>query len=190
MSSKFRKKDLYISDRLMAKIARYDARAFEQLYETTSGAVFGLAMSMLQNKDDASDVVQNTFITIYEKIKQYSPNGKAMAWIFTIARNHALQIIREKKKHDHTDLDDVYDVGVDSTIDEDLHKERLVDKLLLELDEEDRQIVVMHAMSNMKHKDIAQIMEMPISTVLSKYRRAIKKLKNYMEVNEYEKERY
>ena len=45
----------------------------------------------------------------------------------------------------------------------------------------------MHAMSNIKHKDIAEIMDIPLSTVLSKYRRSLQKLRNIMEVNEYEK---
>lgn len=190
MSRKIEKRQLQVSDHLMAKIAKYDAGAFEQLYDKTSAAVFGLAMSLVRNKDDANDVVQNTYISIYEKISQYQPNGKAMAWIFTIARNHALQILRDRKKYDHTNLDDVYDIGVDSTVAQDVHKERLIDELLNELEEEDRQIVVMHSMSNMKHKDIAEIMNIPLSTVLSKYRRSIKKLRTYMEVNEYEKERY
>lgn len=186
MMQPYSKKRLNISDALMAKIAKYDVTAFEELYNKASGAVFGLAMTIVTNTQDANDVVQNTFITIYEKIDQYRPNGKAMAWIFTIARNHALMIIRERSKHQHVDLDEVYDIGVESTIEQDMYKEELVEILLDELQEDERQIVVMHAMSNMKHKDIAQQLDMPISTVLSKYRRSMQKLRTAMEVNGYE----
>lgn len=187
MSINYDKKSLKISDRLMKRVSNYDARAFEQLYNQSSGAVFGLAMSIVANKVDAEDVVQNTFITIYEKIQSYVPEGKAMAWIFTIARNHAYMIIRDKKKHAHIDLDDVHDVGEEVKILDTMYKEKLTKILLSELSIEDRQIVVMHAMSNVKHKDIAKIMNLPISTVLSKYRRSLQKLRNIMEVNEYEK---
>ena len=170
----------------MKQVARYDKRAFEELYNKTSGAVFGYAMSIVGNRQDASDIVQDTYISIYEKIETYTPNGKAMAWIFTITRNHAYMLIREQSKHRHIDLDDVYDVGEDTTVLEDVHKERLVTSLLEHLGDDERQIVVMHAMSNMKHKDIAEILDMPLSTVLTKYRRSLKKLKTLMEVNEYE----
>jgi RNA polymerase sigma-70 factor (ECF subfamily) len=183
MSTKYVKNDLKISDKLIRRVARYDTGAFEQLYEQASGAVFGLAMSILANYDDASDVVQNTFVSIYEHAKDYKADNKAMAWIFTIARNHAYTILRQKKKHQHMDLDDVYDVGEETTVVEDMHKERVVTKLLHLLSEEERQIVVMYAMSNLKHKDIAKTLRLPLSTVLSKYRRAIKKLQQHMEVN-------
>lgn len=187
MSSKYNNKTLKISDKLMKRVSNNDARAFEQLYDQTSGAVFGLAMSIVANKTDAEDVVQNTFISIYEKIQSYEPQGKAMAWIFTIARNHAYMILRNKQKHAHVDLDEVYDIKTDDTVIEDAVKKDITTLLLEELHEDERQIVVMHAMSNVKHKDIAEIMGIPISTVLSKYRRSLQKLRTIMEVNEYER---
>ena len=184
---RYNNKTLKISDKLMKRVSKYDSLAFEELYNKASGAVFGLAMSILANNSDAEDVVQNTFISIYEKIGSYKPNGKAMAWIFTIARNHAYMIHREKTKHSHVDLDDQYNVSEESTVEDDMYKENITSLLLDKLDEEERQIVVMHAMSNIKHKDIAYIMDLPISTVLSKYRRSLQKLRNIMEVNEYER---
>lgn len=187
MKIQYNKNILEVSDKLMFKIKKYDQTAFEHLYNKASGAVFGLAMSILGNQEDAKDVVQNTFISIYEKIQSYHPEGKAMAWIFTITRNHSYMIIRERQKHAHIDLEDVYDVKVDSTVAEDMHKEQLTTLLLNELKDDEREIVVMHAMSNLKHKDIAIALDIPLSTVLSKYRRALKKLRNLMEVNEYEK---
>lgn len=181
------KKLLIIPDKVIYKIAKYDKDAFEKLYNDTSGAVFGLAMSILANQTDAEDVVQETYISVYNNAAKYKGKGKAMAWIFTIARNHALMKIRDRQKQSHVNLDDVYDVGKENNIEDDLHKEQLVDVLLTTLKEDERQIVIMHAMSNMKHKDIAKIMNMPLSTVLSKYKRSLKKLRNEMEVNEYEK---
>lgn len=181
------KKLLKINDEIIKRVAKFDSQAFEQLYNETSGAVFGLAMSILANQSDADDVVQDTYITIYNKADTYKSKGKAMAWIFTIARNHALMKIRDRKKHSHIDLDQVYDVGVDNYIEDEIHKEQLVDIILRVLKEDERQIVVMHAMSSMKHKDIAKIMNIPLATVLSKYKRSLEKLRKEMEVNEYER---
>ena len=61
-------------------------------------------------------------------------------------------------------------------------EDRLVLSKMLELlSEEDRQIVVLHAVSGMKHREIAQIMHLPVSTVLSKYRRSLQKLRTALE---------
>jgi RNA polymerase sigma-70 factor (ECF subfamily) len=187
MKPSYNKKLLIIEDQLIKRVAKYDSAAFEELYNESSGAVFGLAMSILGNQADADDVVQDTYISIYNNATKYKGKGKAMAWIFTIARNHALMKIRERKKHSHVDLDDVYNIGEENTMEEDMYKENLISVLLDTLKEDERQIVVMHAMSNIKHKDIANIMDMPLSTVLSKYKRSLEKLRYRMEVNEYEK---
>ncbi len=187
MINKYKRRDLFINDNIIKRIAKYDKKAFEILYNKTSGAVFGLAMSMLKNKSDAEDVVQETYISIYQNASKYKSKNKAMAWIFTITRNFALMKIRDLKKREHVNLDDLYNVGVENKIEEELYKEKIVDVLLSTLKEDERQIVVMHAMSNLKHKEIAKIMDISLSTELSKYKRSLQKLKKEMEVNEYEK---
>jgi len=176
-----------ISDRLIKKVAKHETNSFETLYNLSSSAVFGLAVSIVGNQMDAEDVVQDVYVTIYEKAYQYKGGGKAMAWIFTITRNHAVMKLRDRSKREHVNLDDVYDFGVDTKIEDNLHNEKLIKIILETLSEEERQIVIMHSMSNMKHKEISEIMEIPLSTILSKYNRALKKLKKELVVNGYEK---
>ena len=96
-------------------------------------------------------------------------------------------LIRDRNKRQHVNLDDVYDVGIDHKIEEKIHNDKLIKVILETLGEDERQIVIMHSMSNMKHKEIADVLEMPLSTVLSKYNRALKKLKKELVVNGYEK---
>ena len=187
MNSRQRKNLIKISDKLIKRIANYDSSAFEELYNKASGAVYGLAISILRNPADAEDVVQDTFISIYDNANKYQPNGKAMAWIFTITRNHALMKIRDRKKQNLVDPNELYDVGIDSTAEQEMQDDELIRVISNVLKSDERQIVMMHVMSNMKHKDIAEIMDMPLSTVLSKYRRSLKKLRSEMEVIGYEK---
>ena len=52
------------------------------------------------------------------------------------------------------------------------------------LNEDERQIVMLHSMAGMKHREIAEIVDMPVSTVLSKYNRSLKKLRQSLEVKE------
>lgn len=176
-----------IKDSLIKRISKSDVEAFKELYRLANPAVFGLALSLLGNRSDADDVSQEVFTTVFQKANQYKGGGKAMAWLFTITRNYSLMKIRDNKKRSHYNLDDLYDIGVENKIEQRIHYEDLVIKLLSILKEDDKQIVIMHSMSNMKHKEIAKFMNMPLSTVLSKYKRAMKKMKDEMEVKGYEK---
>ncbi|MBU1020159.1 MAG: RNA polymerase sigma factor [Firmicutes bacterium] len=187
MKEKMKYSSPKVSDRLIKKIANHDADSFETLYQLSSSAVFGLAYSIVGNQVDAEDVVQDVYLSIYEKAHQYKGGGKAMAWIFTITRNQALMMIRDRNKRQHVNLDEVYDVGIDHKIEDKVYNDKLIKVILETLNEDERQIVIMHSMSNIKHKEIADLLEMPLSTVLSKYNRALKKLKKELVVNGYEK---
>ena len=187
MKEKLKYQSPKISDGLIKKIANHHPESFETLYRLSSSAVFGLAFSIVGNQVDAEDVVQEVYLSVYEKAHQYKGGGKAMAWIFTITRNQALMLIRDRKKRQHVNLGDVYDIGIDSKIEDNLYNDKIIKVILETLKEDERQIVIMHSMSNIKHKEIVELMEMPLSTVLSKYNRALKKLKNELVVNGYEK---
>lgn len=167
----------HISDELILNIAKGDQDSFRKLYEETSSLVFGYALSILKDKQNAEDVMQDTFLKVYSNAGSYTAKGKPMAWILTIARNLSLMKFRGKV---HEDIDDdqyhtAYDVPH-------IHSENkmLVDYLLNKLSEEEREIVMLHAMSELKHREIADLMSLPLSTVLSKYNRAIAKLRSYM----------
>lgn len=167
----------HISDELILKIAEGDQDAFHKLYEETSSLVFGYALSILKDKHNAEDVMQDTYIRIYSSASLYTPKGKPMAWILTIARNLSLMKFRQKP-HENID-DEQYHSAYDMPH---IHSENkmLVDHLLNRLADDEREIVMLHAMSELKHREIAHLMSMPLSTVLSKYNRAIAKLREYM----------
>ncbi|MBR2315253.1 MAG: RNA polymerase sigma factor [Clostridia bacterium] len=167
----------YISDELIVKIAQGDQDAFHKLYEETSSLVFGYALSILKDKHKAEDVMQDTYIKVYSNAGSYTGKGKPMAWILTITRNLALMNFRQKQ-HENID-DDQYQSIYDMPH---IHSENkmLVDHLLSRLSDEEREIVMLHAMSELKHREIAALMELPLSTVLSKYNRAIAKLREFM----------
>lgn len=167
----------HISDELIVKIAQGDQDAFHKLYEETSSLVFGYALSILKDKHKAEDVMQDTYIKVYSNAGSYTGKGKPMAWILTITRNLALMNFRQKQ-HENID-DDQYQSIYDMPH---IHSENkmLVDHLLNRLSDEEREIVMLHAMSELKHREIAALMSLPLSTVLSKYNRAIAKLREFM----------
>lgn len=99
-----------------------------------------------------------------------------MAWILTAELN----LIRRQYTVNgrHTSFDDCLDTAGGEDVADNISKRILVNELLFRLDEGEREIVVLHIVSGMKHREIAELLGAPLSTVLSRYNRAIKKLQN------------
>lgn len=73
--------------------------AFTQLYKRTSHNVVSLIFNLLKDRQAASDLTQETYITIWQKAESFDPSkGRAYSWITTIARNKALDYIRKHSK--------------------------------------------------------------------------------------------
>ena len=176
---------LQLDENLIIRMASNDGAAFRELYQQTSGVVYGFAMSILRNKHDAEDVMHDAFIKIYSSAVTYKPSGNPMAWILTIVRNLCLNRIRAGKVCE--DLSEYYDLAGSSN-----DNETMLDRMVLEtamsvLDAEERQIVILHAMTGFRHREIAEVLDLPTGTVLSKYNRALKKMRKEMESKGVEK---
>ena len=161
----------------IAKIAGGDQDALTLLYQQSSAAVYGFALSILKNKQDAEDVLQDAYIQIWNAAGSYTPNGKPLAWIFTITRNLALMRIREQSRTVAIAPESWQSIFADEPAVN--HEDRLMlASLLGTLSDDERQIVILHAMTGLKHREIAELLNLRLPTVLSKYNRALKKLRN------------
>lgn len=165
-----------VDDALIERIADGDMEAFRQLYERTCGSIYGFALSITKNAHDAEDVLQDTFLTVHRSAAGYQPMGKPMAWILTIARNHTRMRLRSNGKT--TGCDDLQ-LQSDEALAriESVENRILIRELMTALSREERQIVMLHAACGLKNREIAALLQLPLNTVLSKYHRAIKKLR-------------
>lgn len=165
-----------IDDRLILSIADGDMDALHKLYEQASSGVYGFALSITKNIHDAEDILQETFLSVYNKASDYKPQGKPMAWILTIAKNAALTKLRNANRTD--ELDDTHTL-IEAQLSVTLNTEHrlIIERIFGVLDDREKQIVMLHAVSGLKHREIAALLDLPTGTVLSKYNRAIKKLK-------------
>lgn len=166
-----------LTENHIAKIAANDQGALTLLYRETGAAVYGFALSILKNKQDAEDVLQDTYIRIWNAAGSYTPNGKPMAWIFTIARNLALMRMRERSRTVAVAPGDWQSLFADEPAVNGEDRQMLA-SLLESLSDQERQIVILHSMTGLKHREIAELLNLRLSTVLSKYNRALKKLRN------------
>lgn len=165
----------------LAAIAKNDIEALAVLYRSTSSAVYGYSLSLLKNTHDAEEVLHDCYLRIHSAASSYRADGKPMAWILTIARNLCYMRLRERQK-----AVDLSDEEWSALPGEGLScEERLVlDSCLQQLSDEERQIVMLHTVAGLRHREIAQYLDKPLSTVLSKYHRAIKKLRHSIQAGE------
>ena len=156
--------------------------ALEELYLLTSEKVFAFALSLMRSVPDAEDAMHDTFLSIIRGAPDYRPEGKPLAWVLTIARNHCLMRLRERKKRlALPDSKEEWDALLPQATGLDPEDRLVLMASLNTLTEEENSIVVLHAVAGFKHREIAKLMGMPIPTVTSKYRRALKKLRKYLE---------
>lgn len=177
-SPEFRGRNDYV-EALIAAVAEGDKNALAALYKEVSTDVYAYALSKTKNKADAEDVLSDTFVQIYKYAKRYENMGKPMAWILTIATNLINRQFNLKNRS--VSLED-NQIAVDGSNYIESSEQTTVNNLyvkemLAKLNEEEREVVVLHLVSGLKHREIAKMLDKPLSTILSKYNRAIAKLK-------------
>ena len=163
---------------LIRRIGLGEEAALAEFYRKTSSAVFGFALSICKNHADAEEIMQDTYLAVDANAGQYQPTGSPMAWLLTIAKNLALGRLRRRDRETAVE-----------TLPEQAHPsdtaERTENKMILEtamtiLSEEERQILILHAVSGLKHREIAAVLGLTLSGTLSKYHRALKKLQKQL----------
>lgn len=166
-------------DSCLRDLGEHRAQALTGLYEATSSAVYGFALTILRDVQDAEDVLHDCYLSVCSAAAEYRSSSKPMAWILTIVRNLCLKKLREREKRSDLPQEDWerWLEGHEGVSPED----RLVlAECMTRLTEEERQIVVLHAVAGFRHREIAQVLELPLPTVLSKYHRALKKLRDLL----------
>ena len=164
----------------LLRIAGGEREALAELYQHTRLAVYGLALSYLKNVQDAQDLTQDVYVQVWNCAEQYCPSGSPIGWLLTVCRNLCLMHLRREKKNAALSEEEwnaipVQECGLDAD------ERALLQHALALIGEEERRIVMLHAVTGMKHREIAAVLEMPLATVLSKYHRALKKMRIFLE---------
>jgi len=157
-------------DRLLNQIKQGDQVAFQELYTFYQPFVFYYSCKILGNREDAQDVVQETFTDVFNKITTLRSHEKFFPWLSKIAYSHCMMIIRKNQQVyrlvDRAKESDLYNQEV-YLPDELSMKEMqdLVHEVIDELAPSQRMVVVFHYLYNMKVKEIAEIGEMKPNAV-------------------------
>jgi RNA polymerase sigma-70 factor, ECF subfamily len=101
---------------LVAQSREGDTAAFGELVRRYEGKIFRLAQHVTQNREDAEDVLQETFMKSYEHLDQFQGNSKFYTWIVRIAVNQALMKLRRRKTDKSVSIDENIDTGEDTMV--------------------------------------------------------------------------
>ena len=161
-------------DKLMTKLANGDDSAFESIYGQTRKTVYYIALSVLKDGALAEDVMQSVFLSILKNAGSYRAGTNASAWIARIARNEALNLKKQRGFEHYVDeSENLKTFGTNSTDDYGL----LIDLARRTLPEDECAVLLLIAADGYKRREIAEMLDMPVSTVTWKYKNAVNKMR-------------
>lgn len=166
-----------ICDHSIKKIAQGDFSELSVLYDCVGRLLLSVAFSILGDYQLSEDAMHETFLKIAEKANTYRNGSNAKAWIASICRNISLNML-EKRKHELLTEENANETDDDLTEDIVVMSVTLSDALAL-LTVQEKEIVVYKTIWKLKHKQIAQIMNLSVDNSRQKYKRALEKLRFY-----------
>jgi len=168
-----------IDEGLFERIGKDDSEALKELYEQTHRILYAYVLSLAKDHQDAMDIVQDTYIKIRSAAHLYKPMGKPLAWMFTIAKNLTRNHFRRTQRFSDPEEQDLENDPKFSYV-TDPEDRMVLESTMKILTEEERQIVILHSVAGFKHREMAESLGLPVATVLSKYHRALKKLRKHL----------
>lgn len=169
--------------RLLQRAAEGDELAWRDVIDAYWRRVFGLIRAQCGNPDLAEEITQSTFCTLAAKIGEYQEQGRFEAWLFRIAVNRLKDEMRRRKRQAVTVEDEAL-TGMagaveapDRTDPDDLAALR---RAMSRLSEADRQVVEYRHFGGLSFKQIAELLDQPLGTVLARQHRALRKIRDLM----------
>jgi len=174
---------------LLARIAKRERRAFEELYTRYANILYATAMKFLKQDADAQDVMQDVFIQIWDKANLYDPaKGKPLTWALTLTRNRSIDRIRaiqrRSRLRDDFEKETVMDEsaglrealsGVDAS-----EKGQILRDAVGQLSAEQRRVIELAFFRGLTQSEIAEKLGEPLGTIKARARRGLMKLKDIL----------
>ena len=161
-----------------------DEKAFAKLYEKTCGIVYGLACSMLGDRDCAEDIVQEVYLKVYLHLDQLKDTHCFISWLHMITYTTCQDHLRHESRRPQLTMPDEPDFDAVEEWLRGEHISKLFDSVLSMLPEEQRQAVYLFYYRQMTVGQIAAIQDCPIGTVKSRLMYAKRTLKKVLEDEE------
>ena len=164
----------------MERFRRGDREAFAELVVRYQGPVYNAAFWVVRRAEDASDICQTAFLKVAERIDDYDPRFKFFSWLYRIALNEALNLVRDRGREE--ELDEAMDLPAPGA---DGPEERLqaaqrsgrIQEALMKLSTRDRVVVSLRHFSELSYAEIAEVLDLDEKTVKSRLFEARQRLR-------------
>jgi RNA polymerase sigma-70 factor (ECF subfamily) len=174
---------------LLRRVAAGDRAAFADFYDRHSTLMFSVACKILNDPNEAQDVLQETFLQIWEKAERFDPKlGKASSWAATLTRNKAIDRIRASVRRsrlaDEAGAESAIVAEVGDTANEALHghdKAKLIQSAITGLPAEQRRAIELAYFSGLTQHEISEQLKEPLGTIKARIRRGLLKLRDQLE---------
>lgn len=186
--------------RLVRRLKQGDERAFQELVHTYQDRIFGLTYRMLGNRQEAEDLAQEVFISVYRGIANYRGEGRFYTWLYRIATNtckNRLKYLKGRNFHRASDIDETPDAhtagdrgpavplqsvvpGPEATI-AGSRLEQAIQREIAALDPEHRLLIVLRDIQGMSYADIRKVTGLQEGTLKSRLHRARLALKERLQ---------
>ena len=175
---------------LIKECVKANPKAQQKLFEKYAPKMMTVALRYVKNTQEAEDILQDGFVKIFSKIKDFQSEGSFEGWIRRIIVNCALDQLRKNKKFQQdVAVEDVdFRIRQDAFIEEGLMAEDLL-KLIQEMPDGYKVVFNMFAIEGYSHKDIADTLGISENTSKSQYSRARQYMRNQLEKLENVRER-
>lgn len=163
------------------QVKQGDSKAFEKIYDAYSSALFGVCLKIVNDQEQAEDVMQDAFVKIWKNIQSYeSSKGTFFTWMLNIARNTAIDKLRQMKKRGggsiQNELNDVSNMVANS---ETFNTNTIgLNELLQKLPEEHQQILEYLYYKGYTQQEVSDELDLPLGTVKTRSRYALRALKD------------
>jgi len=144
---------------------------FDQIYEEYFDRVYYKILSSVKNPEDAEDLAQEVFISVYKNLHKFRADSKVYTWIYRIAINKTYDFFRKKKIN--LELNEEI-LNIEEAVD--LNGSIIVKENLKKLDQNEQEVVVLKDIYGYKLREIAELKGRNISTIKSIYYKALKNL--------------
>ena len=164
---------------LIQGLKQQDSRALSRLYDTYAPAIYGVIIRMCRDENLAQNILQDTFMKVWEKSDQYDPEkGRFYTWVYRIARNSTLNALRNRndliQNADLSVYEDKEDVGENDF--------EGLNGTIQKLEDHHQKAIELVYFKGYTHREAHKIMEVPLGTFKSYVRQALKQLRENYEM--------
>ena len=177
-------------EQLVKQFQSGDQQAFDEILRRYQDKVLNTCFRFLAREDDARDATQDIFIKVYHALPSFKPKAKFSTWLYRIAVNHSLNVVRSNKRRlwmksfsmatDQNELGIIANGKDPHTKMERDERAALVQRALEKLNQEQRVAVILHRFEGLSYKEVAEVMNTSVSSVESRLFRARQKLANLL----------